>query len=94
MMIIEAGLHRSKGRYLVGMPDLIENMNTLAALRDSQLLLFDLIERPDWVHNRLNEINQAFFQAFSLIFEKIKDEDGGNAFSAFCIWGPGKTAKI
>lgn len=92
--LIEEGLRRAGGRYLVGMPDLIENLDTLAALRGSEQVLFDLVERPGWVKERLAEINQAFFSAFSLIYEKIKDEDGGNVFSAFRIWGPGKTAKL
>jgi hypothetical protein len=46
------------------------------------------------VHTSLAEINQAFFTSFDLIYEKIKDADGGNAFAAFQIWGPGKTAKL
>lgn len=92
--LIEIGLRRAKGRYLVGMPDLIENIDTLAALRDNEPLMMDLIERPAWVHARLQEINQAFFTAFDWIHDKIRGPEGGNAFSAFKIWGPGKTAKV
>jgi len=84
----------SGGRYLVGMPDLVENMDILAALRDSQKLMFDLIEHPGWVHECLAAINQAYFAVFERFFEIIRDPWGGNAFSAFCIWGPGKTAKV
>lgn len=94
LALIEEGLRRSRGRYLVGMPDLIENIDTLAAMRDNQALLLDLVERPDWVKARLGEINQAFFAAFDAIYQKIRDDDGGNAFSSFRIWGPGKTAKV
>jgi len=57
-------------------------------------LFFDLIERPAWVQRCLAEINQAYFAAFDLMFEKVRDEDGGNAFAAFSVWGPGKTAKV
>jgi hypothetical protein len=28
------------------------------------------------------------------MFERVRDADGGNAFTAFRIWGPGKTAKV
>ena len=91
--LIDEGLRRAKGRYLVGMPDLIENIDTLAALRGTEPLLMDLIERPKWIHARLAEINQAFFASFDLIYGKIK-ADGGNAFAAFRIWGPGRTAKV
>jgi hypothetical protein len=92
--IIEAGLRRSEGRFLVGMPDLIENIDVLAALRGTQTLLVDMIERPGWVRQRVAEINAAYFAAFDHLFELIEDPWGGNAFCAFHIWGPGKTAKV
>ena len=92
MRLIEEAVGRSRGRYIVAMPDLIENLDTLAALRGSEPLLVDLVDRPAWVHARLAEINQAFFAAFDLFFEKTK-VDGGNAF-VFSIWGPGRTCKV
>ena len=92
--LVDEGLRRARGRYLVGIPDLIENIDTLAAMRDNEPLLLDLVERPTWVHERLAEINAAFFAAFDLLYAKVRDADGGNAFSAFRIWGPGKTAKV
>ena len=92
--LIEAGLRRSQGRYLVGMPDLIENVDVLAALYDTPALLVAMIEHPEQVTQRVEEINHAFFAAFDLLFHLIQDPWGGNAFSAFKIWGPGKTAKV
>ena len=94
LALVDVGLRRSRGRYLVGMPDLIENIDTLAAMRGTEPLLMDLIERPDWVKARVEEINAAFFAAFEGIYQKIRDADGGNAFAAFRIWGPGRTAKV
>lgn len=93
LAIIDEALRRAAGRYVVGMPDLIENLDTLAALRGSEQVLLDLVERPGWVRRSLAEINQAFFAAFDLIHQRIKDADGGNCF-VFDIWGPGKTAKV
>ncbi len=94
MKLIETGLQRANGRYGVGIPDLIEGLDTLAALRGDMPLLYDLKERPGWVKERLGEINAAYFQVFDLMFGRVKDADGGNTFSAFHIWGPGKTAKL
>jgi hypothetical protein len=93
MDMIEEGVRRADGRYLVGLPDLIENIDTLAAMRGNQQLLLDLVERPGWVKERLLEINEAFFEAFDLMAARVRDEDGGNAF-VFRIWGPGRTAKV
>ncbi|HML24799.1 MAG TPA: hypothetical protein PKD09_24305 [Aggregatilinea sp.] len=92
--LIEAGLARRDGRYLIGMPDLIENVDTLSALRGATTFMIDLLEEPEWVEEKVAEINQVFFDSFDALYDLIKDPWGGNAFSAFNIWGPGKTAKI
>ena len=94
LALIEAGIQRAMGRYLVGIPDLIEGLDTLAALRGDMPLLYDLKERPGWVQERLAEINAAYFQVFDLMAAHVRDASGGNLFSAFRIWGPGKTAKV
>lgn len=94
LALIDEGLRVANGRFLVGMPDLIENLDILASLRGTQTVLIDMVERPDFVKERIREINQVFFKAFDAIYERIKDDHSGNAFSAFKIWGPGKTAKI
>lgn len=92
--ILRAHVEASRGHYFVGCPDLIENLDTLAALRDSEKMLFDLIERPAWVKEKLAEINQAFFEAYDRIYEIIRCDDGGAVFSPFCLWAPGKVAKV
>lgn len=94
MALIETGLARAAGRYLVGIPDLIEGLDTLAALRGDMQLLYDLKERPGWVKERLAEINVAYFQVFDLMYDRVRTVEGGNVFTAFRIWGPGKTAKL
>lgn len=94
LALIEEGLRRARGRYLVGVPDLIENVDTLAAMRGTEPMLMDLIERPEWVKPRLVEINRAFFSTFEAMHARVRDEHGGNAFCAFRIWGPGRTAKV
>lgn len=82
------------GNYMVGCPDLCEHLDILAALRDPQNLLMDMIERPEWVEQKLAEINQAWFEVYQRIYDIIKLPDGSSAFGAFRLWGPGKTAKV
>ncbi len=84
----------ARGRYFVGCPDLIENMDVLASLRGGQTLLFDLVERPAWVERKIAEINEVWFAAYERIHEVIKLADGSSAFGAFYLWGPGRTAKV
>jgi hypothetical protein len=92
--LVKEGACANKGRYLVGMPDLIEGLDTLASLRGTTNLLLDLHLRPKFVHARLEEITNLYFVYFDNLFELIKDKDGGNCFGAFLIWGSGKTAKV
>ena len=80
--------------YLVGCPDLIENVDTLASLRDTQTLLMDFVERPDWVKQKVREINQVWFEAYNRIYDIIKLSDDSSVCWAFYIWGPGKTSKV
>lgn len=83
-----------RGRYIAGCPDLVENIDVLGSLRDNQQLMMDMIERPEWVSRKLQEINRVWFEAYSRIYDIIKLPDGSSAFSAFHLWGPGKTAKV
>ncbi|MEI6491803.1 MAG: hypothetical protein WCO94_04575 [Verrucomicrobiota bacterium] len=80
--------------YMVGCPDLVEGLDILATLREPQTLLMDMIERPEWVEEKLRELNKAWFDAYDRIYEIIKLPDGSSAFWAFYVWGPGKTAKV
>ncbi len=94
MAIIERGMAESRGRYLVGIPDLIENLDILVSLRGMELVLADMIDRPGFVQEKVRQINEIYFTVFDLMREKVKDAWGGNAFSAFQIWGEGRTAKL
>lgn len=92
--VIDRMVEASTGRALVGMPDLIENLDTLAQLRDPQPVLIDLVECPEWVERSIWEINDAFFAAYDLLQERMKDPWGGSTWGAFAIWGHGRTAKV
>lgn len=92
--LLEEAERRCAGRYLIPFQDLVENLDTLAQLRGSQETLMDLVERPEWVRQRIAEINQAYFECFSTCWDRFRDPWGGNSFHAFRLWGPGKTAKV
>ncbi len=91
---IKRCLELSRGKYIVGCPDLVENIDILASLRDTTTLLMDMVERPDWVIEKLKEINRVYFDVYNRIYDLIKLEDGSSAFEAYKLWGPGKTAKV
>lgn len=80
-----------KGKFLTAFPDLIEGLDTLAAMRDTQTLLLDLMDRPAWVHQSLQTITERYFQYYDILYDLIKDERGGSHFWA---WAPGRMAKF
>lgn len=92
--IIRRCVELSRGKYIVGCPDLIENVDVLSSLRGAQTLLMDMVERPEWVGQKIQEINDVWFAAYQRIYDLIKLEDGSSTFGAFYIWGPGKVAKV
>ncbi len=84
----------SGGDFLVGMPAFGSNLDVLAELRGTQNLLYDLLDREEWVKEKLEELNQAFFAAYDDYYERIKLSDGSSAHGFFHLWGPGKTAQV
>lgn len=84
----------AQGDYYVGIPDIIENIDIVAALRGSQNVLFDLMDTPEIIKEKIEEIDDLYFQYYDQYYELLKDKDGGACYTMFEIWGPGRTAKI
>lgn len=80
--------------FYVDMPDLMENVDVLASMRGVQNLLFDMIDEPELIEERVQQVTDIYYEYFDQFYESIKDEDGGNAYTVFQIWGPGKTVKL
>ncbi len=78
----------------VGIPDIIESVDILSAMRDPQTFLYDLMDRPQVCHRWLKRINDLYMPHFDPFYEISKDARGGSVFTAFVIWGPGKTCKV
>jgi len=92
--ILRACAEKARGKYLVGCPDMIENIDVLSSLRGAQTLLIDMLERPEWVEQKVREINQVWFEVYQKTYDIIKQPDGSSAFGAFYVWSPGKVAKV
>jgi len=86
-----ATLEHSRGKFLLQFPDLIEGLDTLAAMRGTELLLQDLIDRPAWVHACLRQITDRYFHYYDMLHDLIRDEVGG---SIFWLWAPGRLVKL
>ena len=84
-------LRLGRSKFMITFPDLIEGLDTLAAMRGTEELLFDLVERPDWVHSALAQITSRYFEYYDILYNLFKDDRGGSNFWA---WAPGRMAKL
>ena len=80
--------------FYVDMPDLMENIDVLASLRGAQDILFDLLDEPEMIGERIQEVTDIYYEYYDRFYDVIKDEEGGNAYTVFQIWGPGRTVKL
>lgn len=89
----KVAVDRSRGRYLVTTPDLVENLDTLAAIFGTEKLLYYLVDAPGEVHRLQRELLTLWFEIFDELYSIIADSKGWSG-SVFTLWGPGKTAKL
>ena len=80
--------------FYVDMPDLMENIDVLASLRGAQEILFDMLDEPETIGERIGEITDLYYDYYNQFYDVIKDDQGGNAYTVFQIWGPGRTVKL
>lgn len=80
--------------YLIGMPDIMENIDVLASLRGVENVIYDLIDEPEEVEKRIAEVGAAYFDYYDRFYDLVKDPTGGSAYTVFQIWGPGRLAKL
>lgn len=88
------GVERFRGRALVSFPDLIEGLDTISSLVGNDELLYYLLDAPRHVHRFQAKLTDIYFYYYDRLYDVIKDDQGGSCFSAFHIYGKGKTSKL
>ncbi len=83
----------SNGNYYVGMPDLMEGLDILAALRGTDTVLMDTVMNPELLDRQLQQVNDIYFKVYDELYDIIREDDG-MAFCYFSIWGPGRVSKL
>jgi len=84
----------SNGDFYINIPDIIENLDILSAMRGPQELCCDIIEYPELVRTGVDKIDGVYFKYYDGFYNIVKDVDGGNSFTGFNILGGGKVAKL
>lgn len=83
----------ANGNYYVGMPDLMEGLDVLAAMKGTDKVLLDTVMQPDVVEEQMRRINEIYFKVFDELYDIIREGDE-MAFCYFSSWAPGKMTKI
>jgi len=79
---------------VLGIPDMIEHVDILSALRGQTTFCYDLYDHPEQVRAALLKLNEHYKTCYDAFRAYCTDETGGSAFTIFSIWGHGRTAKI
>ena len=74
---IQYAVERSEGKYLTAMMDLHGNMDAMSALRGPEDLCCDLLECPDDVYAKLQEINGTWREIYDMIYDTSRHAERG-----------------
>ena len=91
--LLQACKRRAQGHYYVGMPDLMEGLDVLAALFGTDRVLLDTVMNPERLERQVQQVNDIYFQVFDQLYDIIREGDE-MAFCYFSAWAPGKMTKL
>ena len=80
--------------FYIPIPDLMENIDVLASLRGAQNTVYDLIDEPEEMEKRIQQVTDVYFDYYDRFYDLVKDQDDSSSYTVFQIWGEGKTAKL
>ncbi len=82
--------HMAGGKYFTGLPAICPNLDVLAEIRGTENLMMDMVLNPEWVHSKLEEIQNVFEEIYTELYHIIKEEDGSSVMGYFMVWAPGR----
>ncbi len=91
--LLKACKAKANGNYFVGMPDLMEGLDVLAALKGTDRVLLDTVMQPEILEQQMQQINDIYFKVFDELYDIIREGDE-MAFCYFSSWAPGKMSKL
>ena len=91
--LLRACKAKAQGHYYVGMPDLMEGLDVLAAMKGTDKVLMDTVMQPEVVEHQMQQINDIYFRVFDELYDIIREGDE-MAFCYFSSWAPGKMSKL
>ncbi|MHB1485224.1 MAG: trimethylamine corrinoid protein 2 [Saccharofermentanales bacterium] len=92
--VIRKAKESNKDDILITIPDIVENVDILSAMRGPLTFCYDLVDDPDMINNYVHQIDDIYFKYYDEFYNIVKDEDGSSSYTGFSIWGPGRTCKV
>ncbi|NQU10065.1 hypothetical protein HQ590_04700 [bacterium] len=80
---------RSRGKCLVSIGAFGGCGDTLAGLRTTNQLLYDVVDRPDWVHDAELYLMDMWCAHYEDLYQHVRAADDGST-CWFPLWSPGK----
>ena len=91
--LLQACKRKAQGHYYVGMPDLMEGLDVLAAIKGTDKVLLDTVMQPEVLEHQMQQINDIYFHVFNELYDIIREGDE-MAFCYFSSWAPSKMSKL
>ena len=91
--LLQACKRKAQGHYYVGMPDLMEGLDVLAAIKGTDKVLLDTVMQPEVLEYQMQQINDIYFHVFNELYDIIREGDE-MAFCYFSSWAPSKMSKL
>jgi len=92
--IVKEAVKLAGDDFYVNIPDIIENVDILSALRGPQNFCFDIIEEEKAVLEGVEKIDDLYFIYYDAFYEMLKTPEEILSYTAFNILGKGKVAKV
>lgn len=91
--LLKACKEKAQGHYFVGMPDLMEGLDVLAAIKGTDKVLLDTVMQPEVLERQMKQINEIYFRVYDELYDIIREGDE-MAFCYFSSWAPGRMSKL
>ncbi|ONI37862.1 hypothetical protein AN639_08780 [Candidatus Epulonipiscium fishelsonii] len=82
------------GKFFIPIPDIIESVDAMSALRGAQNLCYDFIDYEEEMIDLINKIDKYYLQVYDHFYNLLAPETGGSGYAGFKVWGEGKVAKM
>lgn len=79
---------------MLDVPDIIENLDVVSAMRGPQQTCYDMYDSPDGVKTLIWKVNEFYRDCYDAFNGICHGGPAESSYTAFALWGPGRTAKV